>query len=208
MGAGQSPSTAWTSVWLEGDAGVRGMKGVRRRDGEAHQRQALTPRKSHKSARTLCSYEGRTGSRSARSTCSLGISISPLLSQALLRQNDECAYGTRSARKPCALSESPPLPSSPNHYHAKPMTYMADAACDNLDEGLARPGRLDGDLSHVKAVPVVVRHTCQHGGRQRMGGSSGRSHFVVGVSRSRQHGRRATRRGSHCGLCAVERRGE
>jgi hypothetical protein len=81
---------------------------------------------------------------------------------------------------------------------------MADTACDNLDQGLARPGRLDGDLSHVKAVPVVVRHTCQHGGRQRVG----RSHFVVGVGRSRQHGRRAARRGKRYGLCAVERHGK
>lgn len=85
-----------------------------------------------------------------------------------------------SARTTCS-SEFPPLPSTPNP-SAEPMPYMADAARDNLDQGLARPGRLDGDLSHVKAVPVVVRHTCQHGGRQRVGGGSGRSHFVVGVS--------------------------
>ena len=77
-------------------------------------------------------------------------------------------------QEPRAFSESPPLP-SPTPY-AKLTTYMADTARDNLDQGLARPRRLDGDLSHVKAVPVVVRHTCEHGGRQRVGSGSGGSH--------------------------------
>lgn len=53
---------------------------------------------------------------------------------------------------------------------------MADTARDNLDEDLARPRRLDGDLSHVKAVAVVVRHTCKHAGRKMMGGGSGWRH--------------------------------
>lgn len=46
---------------------------------------------------------------------------------------------------------------------------MADTARDNLDQGLAMPWRLDGHLSQVKAVAVVVGHPCEHGGRQRGG---------------------------------------
>jgi hypothetical protein len=78
-------------------------------------------------------------------------------------------------QEPRAVLESPPLPPNP-YAKPKPTTYMADAARDNLDQGLAMPRRLDGDLSHIKAVPVVVRHACEHGVRQRVGSGSGGSH--------------------------------